>query len=672
MELELMLIVDFLNAHTIKYALTINPTIYTLCIEQFWATVKAKTVNGEVQLQALVDRKKIIITESIVRRDLQLEYDEGVDCLPNATIFKQLTLMSSKTTAWNEFSSTMASANICLATNQKFNFSKYIFKSMVKNLDNVGKFFMYPRVGKGFSGIVTPLFPTMMTQKPKRPKRKDTEVPQPSGPTTNVADETVNEEMDDSLVRAATTTSSLETEQDSGSGPRRQETMGDTISQTRSENVSKLSNDPLLARGNTLRSGSDSLNFRNMMALCTTFQSKVLALKTTKTTQVNEIVGLKRRVKKLKRRSKSRTYGLKRLYKVGLSRRVESSDDEEVFARHDMAEKEINVAEKEVSIVDLVTSASEVVTTTSVKISTPCPTETTITDDLTLAHTLIEIRSAKPKVKGVVIGEQSESTTRTRPQQLPSKDKGKGKMVEPKKPIKKKELIRLDEEIASKLQAKFDKEAKIEADHELAQTLQAQEQEELSDVEKTTLFVQLLVKRRKHFAAKRAEEKRNKPPTQAQQIKIMCTYLKNMERKKPKDLKNISFDSIQKMFDRAFEWVNTFVDFITDLVEGTKVDDDQEAAKIKELIEIFPDKEEVANDAIPLATKPSSIVDWKIHKEWKKTYYQIIKADESSKMYLVFSYMLKSFDRKDLETLWKLVKAKNRSTRPEEGNERVL
>ncbi|GKE00061.1 hypothetical protein Tco_1388044 [Tanacetum coccineum] len=63
-------IVDFLNAHTIKYALTVNPTIYTSCIKQFWATVKAKTVNREVQLQALVDGKKIIITESIVRRDL--------------------------------------------------------------------------------------------------------------------------------------------------------------------------------------------------------------------------------------------------------------------------------------------------------------------------------------------------------------------------------------------------------------------------------------------------------------------------------------------------------------------------------------------------------------------------------------------------------------------------
>ncbi|GJU43103.1 hypothetical protein Tco_1200369 [Tanacetum coccineum] len=84
---------DFLNAHPIKYALSVNPTIYTLCIKQLWATVNAKTVNGEVQLQALVDRKKIIITESIVRRDLQLEDVKGVDCLPNATIFEQLALM---------------------------------------------------------------------------------------------------------------------------------------------------------------------------------------------------------------------------------------------------------------------------------------------------------------------------------------------------------------------------------------------------------------------------------------------------------------------------------------------------------------------------------------------------------------------------------------------------
>ncbi|GKF22807.1 hypothetical protein Tco_0075129, partial [Tanacetum coccineum] len=86
-------IVDFLNAHTIKYALTVSPTIYTSCIKQLWSTVKAKMVNGEVQLQALVDGKKIIVTEASVRSDLQLDDEKGMDCLPNATIFEELTRM---------------------------------------------------------------------------------------------------------------------------------------------------------------------------------------------------------------------------------------------------------------------------------------------------------------------------------------------------------------------------------------------------------------------------------------------------------------------------------------------------------------------------------------------------------------------------------------------------
>ncbi|GJV02879.1 hypothetical protein Tco_1336448 [Tanacetum coccineum] len=270
-------------------------------------------------------------------------------------------------------------------------------------------------------------------------------------------------------------------------------------------------------------------------------------------------------------------------------------------------------------------------------------------------------------------------------------------MEEPKKPMKKKKLIRLDKEIASKLQAEFDEEvrlarekakkeeeanivswnnvqAMIDADYQMAQQMQAEEQEKLGIKEKSKLFVQLLEARKKHFAAIRAQEKRNKPPTKAQKRNTMSTYLKNMTGYKNNQLKNKSFDDIQKLFDKAMKRVNTFVDMETELVEGSeqKVDEDKETAELQRLIEVVPDKEEVAIDAIPLATKPPSIVDYKIHKEGKKTYYQIIRADGSSKMYLVFSHMLKSFDMEDLETLWKLVKAKHGSTRPEEGYKRVL
>nr|GEV61808.1 hypothetical protein [Tanacetum cinerariifolium] len=103
-----------------------------------------------------------------------------------------------------------------------------------------------------------------------------------------------------------------------------------------------------------------------------------------------------------------------------------------------------------------------------------------------------------------------------------------------------------------------------------------------------------------------------------------------------------------------------------------KINDDKETAKLKQLVNIIPDKEGVLIDAIPLAVKPPSIVDWKMIKEGKKTYYKIIRVDGSSKMYLVFSHMLKDFEKEYVQTLWKLVKAKHGSTRPEDGYERVL
>ncbi|GKB76313.1 putative reverse transcriptase domain-containing protein [Tanacetum coccineum] len=118
-------------------------------------------------------------------------------------------------------------------------------------------------------------------------------------------------------------------------------------------------------------------------------------------------------------------------------------------------------------------------------------------------------------------------------------------------------------------------------------------------------------------------------------------FLKNT-RKKLKDLKNRSFDSIQKMFDKAFK--------------RQKVDEDKDTAELQSLMEVIPDKEEVAINVVPLATKPPTIVDWKIHKEGKKSYYQIVRADRKSQMYRVFSLMLKSFSREDLEDLYKLYK----------------
>ncbi|GKB92415.1 hypothetical protein Tco_0964687 [Tanacetum coccineum] len=148
----------------------------------------------------------------------------------------------------------------------------------------------------------------------------------------------------------------------------------------------------------------------------------------------------------------------------------------------------------------------------------------------------------------------------------------------------------------------------------------------------------------------------------------MCTYLKNMEGYKLNDLKLKDFDSIQEMFDKAFKRVNTFEDFRT----YKKVKDVKETAKLKQCLEIIPDEEEITIDAISLAVKSPSIVDWKIYKERRKSYYQIMRADGKSQMYMFFSQMLKSFDMGDLKDLYKLIKAKYKSTRPVEELDLLL
>nr|GEW70342.1 hypothetical protein [Tanacetum cinerariifolium] len=72
-------IIDFLNTSSIKYALTINPNIYVSCIEQFWTSVFVKKVNDVTRLQAIVDKKRVIITEATIRDSLRLADAEGID-----------------------------------------------------------------------------------------------------------------------------------------------------------------------------------------------------------------------------------------------------------------------------------------------------------------------------------------------------------------------------------------------------------------------------------------------------------------------------------------------------------------------------------------------------------------------------------------------------------------
>ncbi|GJU40499.1 hypothetical protein Tco_1193456 [Tanacetum coccineum] len=345
---------------------------------------------------------------------------------------------------------------------------------------------------------------------------------------------------------------------------------------------------------------------------------------------------------------------------------------------------------------------------------------TTVIDELTLAQTLIEIKAAKPKVvttaatttttrpraRGVVVQEPSEFRTTTSSSQAsqPSKTKDKGKaiMIKPEVPLKRKDQAALNEEMARNLeaqvQAELIKEEKMarkkveeanialieswentqtmmEADRLLAERLQTKEQEELTDKEKAKLFMEFMERRRKHFAALRAQEKRNRPPTKAQKRNQMFVYLKHMDGYKHNQLKGRIYDEIQKLFDKEMKRVNSFVAMNSEVQEiSGKKDESNESKKQKtnenEEVEEYNEVElkmhmvivkddDIAIDAIPLATKLLVIVKYKIIKEGIIGHYQLIWADGSSKRYSSMIRMLQGIDRKDLETLWKLVKTKH-------------
>nr|GEU31811.1 ribonuclease H-like domain-containing protein [Tanacetum cinerariifolium] len=226
---------------------------------------------------------------------------------------------------------------------------------------------------------------------------------------------------------------------------------------------------------NTPRSGEDSLKLTEMMEICTTLQNRVLVLETTKTTQALEIESLNRKVKKLEKKF----------------------DDDVMFdADKDLQGKKVIIEQEVVVDKEPIVDAAKVSAAITVTI-----------DDITLAKALEALKTSKPQIREIVIKdhqEPSESRTTTtvssqQPSHVKVQDKGKGIKVESEMPMKKKDQISLDKELAFKLQAKEEEEerlarekaqrikkvnidwddvqAKIEANFKLAQRLQEEEQE---------------------------------------------------------------------------------------------------------------------------------------------------------------------------------------------------
>ncbi|GJR96204.1 ribonuclease H-like domain-containing protein [Tanacetum coccineum] len=398
---------------------------------------------------------------------------------------------------------------------------------------------------------ITPLFDTMIVQ-PSEEVGEDSDHP-PDSTQVPILDQP--------------STSSKPKKKQPSKKTQRQETEVSQDETEHEESVPTPSNDPQ-------PSGEDSMQLTDLMVLCTKLQTQVLDLEKAKDAQAKKIAALKKKVQKLERKKTSRTTGLKRLKKVGRSiadidadvevtlvDETQDRQDEELMfdtgvLDTDLMSMEAKVNEKDEQSTKLDDSTvGEAVTTASVE-NSDAPTTVedsaapTTIEEITLAQTLIQIKAAKPKVVTTVA---TTTTTTTRP-------KTKGVVVqEPRK-----DQIALDEQIARDIQAKLD--AKLIEEQKLAR-----KQEEEANI--------ALIE--KHFAALRAQEKRNRPPTKAQKRTQMSTYLKHIGGYTYKQLKGKSFDEIKKFFDKEMKRVNTFVAMGSEVKESKekKVEGSEETTK---------------------------------------------------------------------------------------------
>nr|GEW30835.1 hypothetical protein [Tanacetum cinerariifolium] len=583
---------------------------------------------------------------------------ESIDCLLNEEIFTELSRMG---TSWNEFSSSMASAVICLSTSRKFNFSKaqvgdlslhttkYSSPSLTQKV-----FANMRRVGKGFSGVDTPLLKGMIVA------QQDDDVVDEGAASVAVDD-----------VPAAVEEPSIPSPTPNTQPPPPSQDLPST-----SQVLPTPPPSPQQQPQPSHDTGISMDLFYTLLDRCTTLIRR-----------------------KLERRNKLKISKLRRLKKVGTAQKVNISEDTimddvskqgriiaNIDADEDVTLKDVDAVEKDAEIeenADVLSMQDDeiepaehkevvkVVTTAKLMTEVVTAASATITVATTLipAATITATHSAARRRKGVVIRDPKKTDTpsiiiHSEPK---SKDKGKGIMVEEPKPLKKQAQIEQDEAYARELEVELNK--NIDWD-EVIEQVQRKEKEDNVVMRYQTL--------------------KRKPQTEAQARKNMMIYTRNMARFKMDYFKGMSYDDIRPIFKKKF---NSNVAFLEKTKEQIEEEDskalkrasesqtekavkkqklDEEVAELKKHLQIVPnDDDDVYTEATPLARKVP-VVDYEIYTENNKPYYKIIRADGSPQLFLSFLSLLGNFDREYLEVLWQLVKKRFASSKPKNFSDDFL
>nr|GEY15231.1 hypothetical protein [Tanacetum cinerariifolium] len=492
-------------------------------------------VNDVTRLHALVYKKKIVVTKATIQEALRLDDEEGVDCLLNEEIFAELArmgyekpstmltfykaffssqwkflihtilqCMSAKRTSWNEFSSSMASAVICLSSGDlSTHTTKYTSLALTQKV-----FVNIRKVGKGFYGVETPLFESMLV-KQQVAEEGD-------------ADENVKEVNAGDVAEGYVSAAHGEVQPTPPQSPQVQPPSPQPQPQPQSDARFPMN---LLQK---------------VMDTCVSLTKIVEHLEFDKVAQALEITKLKSRVKNLERMNKLRKLKLRRLQKVGTSQRVETSDETmldnvsnqgrmiaEVDVDADVVLKDGRQAESQAKIYKIDMDHANKVLSIQEDKTKPAKVQEVV-DVVTTAKLITKvITTASETITAVIIRDPEEDSTTSTiiPAQTKSKDKGKGILVEEPKPLKKKQQIKQDKQYATELHAKLNK--NIDWD------------EAIDHVKR---------KAKEDPAVKRYQVLKRKPQTEEQARNNMMMYLKNVAGFKMDYFKGMLYDDIRPIF----------------------------------------------------------------------------------------------------------------------------
>ncbi|GJR23089.1 hypothetical protein Tco_0971616 [Tanacetum coccineum] len=603
-------VIDFLNRSHICYALTKKPVVSVSFIKQFWRSAEASTNdNGEVKINATIDGYSMSITEGSLRRHLKLDDQDGITSIPNSEIFEQLTLMgyhtdsakltfqkgafspqwrflihnilhclSPKKTAWEQFSSNIAAAVICLATNRKYNFSRMIFEHMVSNISSPHKFLMYPRFiqicldmqrhhlqqhsrtylvpslsmkvfnntkrpTKGFSGQEVALFPTMLdvtepSTSPSRITSSPSHSPEHSPSPTHSPSPALSPTPEH--ITAAPT-------QPSPTQP------SPTHPSPGAEHHFPTPHDSPLHVVHSHGSDEGSLKLNELMNLVTKLSDRIGVLeddlKKTKKTYSSAYTKLILRVKKLE--SQIKTGKARRKARVVLSDDEVIEDDSSKQGRKlsDAEVQEKASTETELFIQEV--TPTEVIQDQgssekgSAEVSTAGAIKDTASEEVPIVSTAeVNLSTAG----GTVTYTRRSEEKRTR------KDKGKAIMIEsePKKKSKKEleqERLSFAEAIRLEEQMNEEQRAQIARDEEIARQWDEEERQRAMAEAKSTKKIDW-----NDPSVIRYHSLKMKPKTVAQARKNMIKYLKNQGNYKISDFKGMSYNEIRPIFEKVWDF----------------------------------------------------------------------------------------------------------------------